>query len=208
MDKETAIDPILIEVPTPITTPRMMLRAPQAGDGKVIHEATLESWPELLKWTDWARKHKGELTVKDVEAFYRRRQAQFILREGIPLLSFNRQSGKFLGGAGLNRCDWEHRIFMISYWVRTGETNQGYATEIATALARYAFNALSARKVSIFHVDGNTASQRVIEKVGFEKEGVLRQQHGFHDGTLIDEHIYGLLDEKKLPPLDVQWGEP
>jgi RimJ/RimL family protein N-acetyltransferase len=206
MSNKIEIDPVLIDVPMPIVTPRLMLRPPQAGDGKAVHEARRESWPELFKWGIWTHKPLEEMTVEHDELFCRKKHAKFILREDIPLLSFNRQSGIFLGGAGLHKCDWERRIFTVGYWVRTGQTGQGYATEVAAALVRYAFAALSARKVSTFHAEGNAASQRVIEKVGFEREGVLRMQHGFLDGLLVDEYWYGLLNDKNLSPLDVQWG--
>lgn len=203
---EEVRQPVLIDVPMPIVTPRVMLRPANAGDGQIVHDAKRESWPELAKWMIWTLKPLDELTVDDDEAFCRRKQALFILREDITLLAFNRNTGAFLGGSGLHKCSWERRTFTIGYWIRTSETGKGYATEIATALAHYAFNALSASKVSIFHGDGNAASQRVIEKTGFEKEGVLRQHHSLPDGSTVDEHVYSLLNEKSLPPLDVKWG--
>jgi len=70
------------------------------------------------------------------------------------------------------------------------------------------FEALSARKVSTFHAAGNIGSQKVIEKIGFEKEGILRQQHLLPGGRIVDEHHYGILDKNLLPDLDMQWGQP
>jgi RimJ/RimL family protein N-acetyltransferase len=201
-------DDVLIDVPMPILTPRLVLRPPRAGDGGVVHAAKRESWPELREWMIWSWKPLEELTVDDDEAYCRKKQASFILREDLTLLLFNRETGAFLGGSGLHDCNWKSRIFTIGFWIRSSETGRGYATEVATALARYAFEALAASKVSVFHAEGNSRSRRVIEKVGFEPEGVLRKQHPLPNNSLVDEHHYGLLSPEKLPPLDVEWGRP
>ena len=198
---------ILIDLPMPIVTPRLLLRPIQTGDGAIIHEAKRESWPELAKWMIWTHGKPEDAKVDDDEIFCRKKQAKFLLREDITLLSFNRQGNRFLGGAGLHKFNWQRRIFTMGYWVRTNETGQGYATEVATALIHYAFKALSAKKVFVFHADGNLGSQRVIEKVGFEREGILRKHHELPDGSMVDEYLYGLLNDHKVPPLDVQWGQ-
>jgi RimJ/RimL family protein N-acetyltransferase len=206
MSKDRMLDPILIDVPMPIVTPRLILRPPRSGDGEIIHPARRESWPELLQWMMQTYRSVEELSIEEDEAFCRKKEAQFILREDIMLLAFGRHSGLFLGGAGFHISDWERRFFTTFYWVRTSHTGQGYATEVATALAHYAFRALAAGKLSIFHGEGNIASQRVIEKVGFEREGVLRKQHGLSDGSFVDEYTYGLLSDANVPAMDVTWG--
>ena len=44
------LDPVLIDVPMPILTPRLMLRPVQAGDGAAVFEALQESWDEHARW--------------------------------------------------------------------------------------------------------------------------------------------------------------
>lgn len=92
-------------------------------------------------------------------------------------------------------------MFTLGFSVRTKLTGQGYATEIGAAMAGYAFDALKAKKVATFHADGNEGSRRVIEKLGFEKEGILRRQHLLPGDRLVDEHYYGLFDKARLPKL-------
>jgi hypothetical protein len=48
----------------------------------------------------------------------------------------------------------------------------------------------------------------VIEKVGVEPEGVFRGQHPLPSGAHVDERHYAPLDERKLPSLQVEWGDP
>jgi len=204
MTNEPDIDPILIDVPMPITTPRLILRPPQAGDGQAIYDAKQESLPELLGWMIWA---KDDPTVQDNEILARKRHIDFLKRDDIMLWAFDRANPEhMIAGTGLHRFDWKTRIFEIGYWVRTPETGKGYAQEVTNALIRYAFNALSANKVTICHAEGNIGSQRVIEKLGFTKEGTRQKNELLPNGQLVDEHIYARLNDKNLPDLDVTWG--
>ena len=101
--------------------------------------------------------------------------------------------------------DWQGRLFSTGYWLRTGETGKGLTTETLGALARYAFGALAANRLAVSHAGDNTWSQRVIEKLGFEKEGTTRRFY-LLNGVLADSHHYARFDCQGLPELDVSWG--
>ena len=191
-------------MPMPIITPRLILRPPQTGDGKALGEAKAASWPELQTWMEWANDDK-QLEIDLNEAVCRRKSAEFILRQDMMLFAFNKASGKLIVSTGLHSPNWEARAFNIGYWVRSDETGQGYATEITNALLRYAFGAMKAHRVYIGHAGGNNASQRVIEKLGFEKEGISREDHLLH-GKHVDSHNYARFNLDGLPDLDVKWG--
>lgn len=195
---------LLIDVPVPITTPRLTLRPPMDGDGQIVFDAANESYDDLSKWMIWAWPPRGQMSVDLYESFCRQKQAKFILREQLTFMCFDRQTNNLIGSASLSRCDWDHRFFTLGYWVRTGRAGQGLATEAGAALCHYAFDVLNAKRISSYHAEGNDGSGRVLEKIGFEKEGVLRKQHVLGD-ILLDEHVYGVLDRKKLMPLEIQY---
>ena len=201
----TPVKTVLIDVPMPIITPRLILRAPAAGDGAAINDAKAESFAALNKWMAWA---KTMSTIDEDEAVAREAAAKFIMRDDLMMLIFERDTGRLVGGSGLTRFDWDKRHFEIGYWVRTSNHGKGYATEVTNALLRYAFNALSARRVEITHADGNDASEAVIRKLGFVKEGVRREATQLPDGRLVDSHVYSRLNLDNLPALDVRWGPP
>ena len=48
--------PILYDFPMPISTPRLLLRPPQLGDGIVVNKAILESFETLKKFMPWGRE--------------------------------------------------------------------------------------------------------------------------------------------------------
>lgn len=196
---------VLIDVPMPIVTPRLILRPWQAGDGAVLTDAKAETWEALCRWMLWT--NGGQDAQRD-EIHARERQAAFILRTDMSLIGFEKDTGLAVIWTGLHQPDWEKRHFSTGYWVRQSAQGKGYATESTNALLRYAFNALAAQRVEICHAEGNDASRRVIEKLGFVKEGVLVKAHQLPDGSMVDEHAYARLDANGLSPLSVTWGLP
>jgi len=194
---------ILIDIPVPIVTPRLILRPLQAGDGAALTAAKAETWEDLTQWMAWT--DKGQDADAD-EAYVRNCHAEFILRKDITLLGLEKDTNRPVIWTGLHRFDWTLRHFEIGYWVRKSAQGQGYATESTNALIRYAFNALNAKRMKIHHAKDNDASRTVIEKLGFEREAIKKQAHELPDGRIVDEYCYVRLNTDNLPPLDIHWG--
>lgn len=198
------LDPLLIDLPMPIVTPRLTIQPIQPGDGAAVHAAKMESWDDLARWSIWTFKPKNDTTEQDDELLCHRFHRQFVSREKIPLLAFNRKDGVLVGQGSLSNCDWTNRIFCLGYWVRTGCAGQGFATEIGSALCTYAFREMKAFRLTSFHAEGNDASRRVLEKLGFEQEGIFRNHH-FLGTQAVNEYHYGLLDPARLPDVQTSW---
>ena len=196
-------NPILIDIPMPIETNRLIIREPRFGDGRAIHEAKEESFELINKWMDWA---KTRSTPEQDEIVAREAHIRFLQKIDLTLYAYDKQSGDFIGGTGLHRFDWEHRIIEIGYWVRSSATGKGYATESTKALIKYAFGALDAKKVIIVHSEGNEASRRVIQKAGFKFEYTVHNEDLLPDGTITDKHWYSLYNANHLNDFNVKWG--
>jgi ribosomal-protein-serine acetyltransferase len=201
------INPILIDVPMPILTPRLRLEPVRAGNGAVALEALQETEVDLGLWSEWIHLPNA-LTLSARETWQREQEAKFIQRDVLFMQAFERASGRLVAGTGFHDIDWNIPKFGIGYWVRTSAKGQGYATELTTGLLHYAFRQLNALRVEIYHADGNEASRRVIEKTGFKPEGRLRNSILLPDGRVVDELMYSHIDLKDVPPLDVTWGMP
>ncbi|MBX3604252.1 MAG: GNAT family N-acetyltransferase [Piscinibacter sp.] len=162
-------------MPMQLSTDRLILRCPQPGDGPLANQAELESIRDLQPWMPWAR---GDKSIAESEAYCRRAQARYLLREELPMFIFERdvlgREGRLIGGTGLHRIDWALRSFEIGYWRRSGFGGSGHATEAVRALARFAFDQLAARRVEIRTDDANRLSWRVAERAGFTLEALLR----------------------------------
>lgn len=196
-------EPILIDIPMPIRTPRLMIRNVLPGDGAAMHEIKAESFDDLSKWMEWAKLGVG--TVDDAEKVIRENHAKYILREDMMMAAFT-HDGRLISMCGLHRMDWEFRSFEIGYYVRSSEHNKGYATELANALTRFAFEALGARRVIICAATANAASRRVIEKLGYELESLVKADALLPDGTVTGHANYVRYDTNGLPDENVTWG--
>ncbi|WP_340102132.1 GNAT family protein [Salinibaculum salinum] len=78
----------------------------------------------------------------------------------------------------------------VGYWITAGERGEGYATEAVTLLTEYATAERRLRRLLARVFEGNDASKRVLETVGFKQEGTLRE-HYYVDGEFLDATLYG-----------------
>jgi RimJ/RimL family protein N-acetyltransferase len=189
----------------PIVTPRLVLRPPTLGDLDSIQTAKEDAWPDLQRWMAWAFDNERSRQAMENSI---RRTMDYQSQAGIALAGFHRINGDFVVRTALDLTD-ERDVYETGYWVAPKYAGQGMATEAANAAIRYAFGHLGAKAISIGYFDGNEASQRIVEKLGFQKLGVARQAvTRCFDGTKLDRHEYILTSADALPKLDVSWGIP
>lgn len=111
-------------------------------------------------------------------------------RDGVNLLAC--VDGDPVGSVGMKEPNVVWGNAEIGYYVDPEHWGNGYATEAVELLVQYAFEE---RRLHTLHADivaRNEASARVLEKVGFETEGV-RREAAFVDGEYVDVHNYGLV---------------
>lgn len=172
-----------------IDTARLRLRPWELTDVEDVL-----SYAQDPEWSRYLRALPTPYTRSDAEQFVAR---QLLLdRSTHPAWAIVLE-GAAVGGINL-RFRFEHRLAELGYSVARRHWNQGYVTEAAGAVIDVAFathpdlNKIHARA----DVD-NTASQRVMEKVGMMKEGVLRQNR-VERGEAIDEAWFGILRDEWL----------
>lgn len=88
--------------------------------------------------------------------------------------------------------DDTYRRAELAYWVTPDEQGAGYATDAAETVLAHGFDRLGLHKVTAKAFSSNDASRRVLEKLGFAREGVFREE-AFVGGTFLDVIRYGLL---------------
>ena len=197
-------NPLLIDLPMPIRTTRLMIRPKQPGDGAATAAAIKETWTDLHQWMGWAESLEQN-TAEKQEIRARQVMASFVLREEINLVGVEIGTGQLAVWCGFHNLEWSARQGETGFWVRKNAQGHGYATEATNALIRYAFKVLNFRRLGITHSAGNYASRRVIEKLGFIPEGIQRQANLLPDGRVADRHLYARFNADNLPDLDVQW---
>ena len=109
----------------------------------------------------------------------------------LPLAALDADTGEVIGAGVLHHLDTERRIVEIGYFVLPEARGRGLATTIARALAEHAFS-LGVERVAAYVNVGNTASERVLERAGFTREGIVRSMPK-PDGRRVDKTLFSLL---------------
>lgn len=103
-------------------------------------------------------------------------------------------SGRIAGGVGFTlHSDVERVSAEIGYWVGHEFWGRGVATAAVRAVTSYVFEAYEGmRRIYAVPFVGNAASARVLEKVGYSREGTMRQSV-VKDGQVLDQWMYAVL---------------
>jgi RimJ/RimL family protein N-acetyltransferase len=159
--------------PYRLRTERLVIRCWHPRDAPLLREAIDSSLEELRPWMPWAREEPKPLP--DTVHQLRRFRGAFDLGQDYFYGVLSADESQVVGGTGLHT-----RVgadaFEIGYWIRTGWTGAGLATEVAAALTRVAFALCGADRLEI-HVDpANTPSCRIPQKLGYTQEATLRRR--------------------------------
>ncbi|MBU3914272.1 GNAT family N-acetyltransferase, partial [bacterium] len=101
-----------------------------------------------------------------------------------------------IGGIGLVPKDDVHRKSVeLGYWLAEPFWGKGIMTSAVGNITSYAFDTLDIVRIYSTIFEWNHASMKVLEKVGFIREGHLRKS-AFKDGHLIDQFVYALILQK------------
>lgn len=101
------------------------------------------------------------------------------------------EHGQVVGSISM-RVD-EHRTGHIGYWCAPEARGRGVVTRALRAICRYGFDEVNLERLELITDPDNVASQRVAEKVGFRREGVLRSHLQHPDGRRRDSVMFSLL---------------
>ncbi len=185
-------NPLLWDLPEELAGERVLVRPYRPGDGDALWEAVEESREHLRPWMPWVGDHKSPA---DSEAYARRAQARWLLREDLSVGVWERVTGRFLGGSGLHQADLDVPAFEIGYWLRASAEGRGYMTEAAALLCRLAFETLKANRVCIQCDSRNVRSAAIPRRLLFVQEATLRNHHRDTSGELRDTLIFALTPE-------------
>jgi RimJ/RimL family protein N-acetyltransferase len=171
--------------PYRIETERLVVRCWDPGEAPLLKEAIDESLEHLRPWMSWAQDEPQPLDQK-VELLRRFRgqfdRGQFDLGEEFVYGIFDMDESNVVGGTGLHRRVGDD-AFEIGYWIRTGRTREGLATEVTAALTRVAFEVCGVDRVEICVDPANTASAGIPRKLGYREEATLRRRLPWSDGS-------------------------
>ncbi len=173
------------EFPT-LTTTRLVLRLCTLADAPDIQRLAAD---RDIASTTLRIPHPYEDGM--AEQFIATHQENFDRGEQLSLGIALRSNDTVIGNIGL-RLDPAQDNAEMGYWIGKPYWGQGYGTEAAAAVIRYAFEELELNRVYASHFTRNPASGRILQKIGMIHEGRLRQQVKKWEAYEDLEH-YGIL---------------
>lgn len=142
-------------------------------------------------------------TEADAREYIASSHERFSRGEEVRFAIVIRENDLLCGGVGL-RIENEYRRAELGYWIGVPYWNRGIATEAAMAMLNYGFESLKLNRVFAGFVAGNSASERVLKKIGMQREGCQRG-HTQKWGKFLDLELYGRLASD--PPAPVAPGK-
>jgi len=169
----------------------LLIRTYRAEDVNALFEAVRESIVEVGHWLPWCHQ---EYSIEEARQFIISRASSSQGDEWYSFGIFEAAGGRFLGGVGINFINRAHQFANLGYWVRTSAAGHGIATMATRAAARFGFDKLGLHRIEIVAAVDNIASQRVAEKVGATREGILRSRL-LIGGSSVDAVMFSLVPD-------------
>ena len=188
-------------LPESIQTPRLLLRRYRLTDAEdVFAYARDPEWGRFLPPVPqpYERRHADEFVAGQVLANWGKEPAWALEHDG-----------RVVGGVSL-RLAPRHGRAELGYSVARWLWGRGLTTEAVSAVIDEAFRCLPLGKIAARAVAENVGSIRVMEKVGMQHEGILRQHWMVH-GQISDSVHYGLLRgewEQQASAASIERGAP
>jgi ribosomal-protein-serine acetyltransferase len=176
-----------------LETDRLVVQRFTRRDASTLDEAIRASLPDLNQWLPWARM---DYTSGDTTAFLR--ESMLAWREDRAWdysIRFREDPERHVGNVSFWTVSKLGKITEIGYWVRSDETGNGICTEAVDRILHEAFDALGFHKAVLRIAVGNDGSDRVAQKLGFTREGVLREELLIR-GNWVDHSHWSLLDRE------------
>ena len=171
---------------TEFRTARLVLRPLAAPDAGAL--LALFSDPEVMRYWSCA-PWTGVKQAHDYIAGARKDLASgAMLRLGVELGA----TGDLIGQIALHHFDQQNRRCDVGYALSRAHWGRGYLGEAMTAMLEHGFEALELNRVEADVDPRNTASARLLERIGFAREGLLRERW-IVAGEVCDTAFYGLL---------------
>lgn len=163
-------------------TPRLTLRRIEFGDIHEVFEAL--SNPKITRYyaVHYDTLEDTEAQMDWFETIWREQTGMWwaICLEG---------QKKLIGACGFNHYQAEQAQSEIGYWLLPPYHGKGYASEALQPMIDYGFDRLALQRIEAWVERGNKASEKLLQRLGFEKEKTLENWEE-KEGQLIDIHVY------------------
>ena len=169
-----------------INTSRLTLRSIRADDVDDFY--AIYSNVEVMRYWSTPPLPNRDAAIKLISETHEGFKRRELLKWGIAL----RTDDKLIGSVTLFHPEFTHRRAEIGYALGRVYWGRGYMQETLKAILTYAFTVLNLHRIEADVDPRNAASVRTLERMGFQREGYLRERWQVN-GEIQDAFFYGLL---------------
>ena len=160
----------------------------EMGEAPALFEVAANR-ERLRKWLPWVDNTRS---VEDVRLFLLRVLEQWQSNLGPQAGIW--VNGALAGSVGCHPIDWSNRNCSIGYWIDAAQEGRGVITRCCASMLDYLFDEMGLHRAEIRCGTGNTKSCAVPERLGFTREGLVRQAEWVND-RWVDLLVWGILEE-------------
>lgn len=176
-------------LPAYIETQRLIIRLVEEKDIASLFEVNGDDEVTLyLPYETWK-------TIEDGNSWYERMCSLQATDTVLQFVIVEKESDRVIGSCLLFRLEEASARAEIGYVMGRAYWQKGFTFETLSGLIKYAFEDCALRRLEAEIDPRNIASNKLLLKLGFKKEGMLRQRY-FAKGEISDSNIYGLLSEE------------
>src|ERR1700730_4589165 len=164
--------------------------------------------PDLLALIDGNRERliqsfapiaKDVVRTTDADAFVKSSAEKWTSRKEFVYGIWYKTSKELIGQIKAKSIVWDIPAAELSYFICQSSQRRGFATEAITAVLRAAFADMHFKRICLRIIASNTESLLLAEKLGFEREGLHRNEFRCGFNELHDVYHYSLTSDDHLP---------
>lgn len=173
-----------------LETSRLFLRPIRLSDSRAVLEYRSDT--EANRYQGWIPKN-----LDDVHDFICRRVCRRINQSGtwFQLVIIRKDSGELIGDIGLHFLETDDLQVELGCTLSKAHHGKGYAFEAVKEIVNYSFRHLGKHRIVVSIDSRNQPSIRLIERLGFRKKGLVKENSELNS-EWTDDLVYAVLKEE------------
>lgn len=180
----------LLQIDTALLTKRTVVRRFREQDGQLLYRLVQKNYSFLEDHFTTSLEKANSLS--NAEFFVREMLSNWLLQKSYSFGIWEGEKADLIGVVRITNINWRVPTGELSFFIDYDHSGKGMMTEAMGAILAFAFRQLEIEKLYVRTAMDNYASQRVVRKWGFRREGDLRDAFRKLSGALIDVMLLGL----------------
>jgi RimJ/RimL family protein N-acetyltransferase len=179
--------------PERLESERLVLRRYSSADALCLLTVVERNRDRLVQ--SFPQMGRGFSCGEQAVSFVEEKREQWESRKGFAFGIWHKASSQLIGQLLVKNVAWEVPSAELSYFIDVLSQRQGFASEAVATTLRIAFEQLGFKRVFVRILPSNTESALLAKKLGFQHEGLHRNEFRCGRGELHDVHYFSLTSE-------------